>query len=74
MTGGKKMAIWILAIVIGLLVIAGAVVTVNLVMANQEAEPEIIDCKSCGNSCNRERNCGLQSCGGVSGGSCGCGS
>lgn len=64
------MNLWIIAaIVIGLLAIT--VVTVsNLSSAD---ETEVIECIGCGNACNANSNCGLSSCGAVSGGSCGCG-
>ena len=64
------MNIWmVLAIAAGLLVIAGLVV-VNVSGAQQ---PEKINCSSCEGSCTADKNCGLASCGAVSGGSCGCG-
>jgi len=67
------MKLWIIATIIALLVVAGIVVSVTNVTTADEQETETIECSSCGNSCNAERNCGLQSCGAVSGGSCGCG-
>lgn len=68
------MKTWIMAaIIIGILVIAGIVVSMTgLTIADEEEQVENIDCKSCGNSCTVERNCGLASCGARTGGSCGC--
>jgi hypothetical protein len=64
------MNIWmVLAIAAGLLVIAG-LVAANVSVAQQ---PEKISCSSCGGKCTADKNCGLASCGAVSGGSCGCG-
>ncbi len=61
---------WIIvAVVVGLLAIGGVAV-----VAAFSGEGGDIECESCGNSCTAENNCGLQSCGVVSGGgSCGCG-
>ena len=72
-----KMNTWIIsAIVAGLLILAGVAV-VSTVDAQPEAPSDTIieasECTSCGNSCSLESNCGLASCGAVSGGSCGCG-
>ena len=58
-------------------IIMGMVVIVGVVMANigtvQADEPERVSCSSCGNSCTADSNCGLATCGAVSGGSCSCG-
>lgn len=65
------MKAWIIvALIIGILVVAGIVISVQGVAADA---PENVDCKSCGNSCTGESNCGLASCGAVQGRSCGCG-
>ena len=58
-------------ICLGLVLIAGvAVVKAN---ATTDLEEKTISCSSCGGSCNAERNCGLSTCGAVTGtGSCGC--
>jgi len=71
------MKMWIIAgIMIGMLLITGIVIaTTGLVSADigdEEQATETISCSSCGNSCTAESNCGLSSCGAVSGGSCGC--
>ena len=63
------------AIIAGLLLIAGFVFAGTFVTADSDSPAEKqFECSSCGNSCTAESNCGLQSCGAVSGsGSCGCG-
>jgi len=67
------MNIWIsIAIVVGMLAIGGIVVSA-LIANDKGNNEETIDCSNCENSCNSQRNCGLSSCGAVSGGSCGCG-
>jgi len=74
--GGEiRMKAWIItAIIIGILVIAGVVVSMTgLTIADGEAGTETIECSGCGNSCSQSRNCGLQTCKAVSGRSCGCG-
>lgn len=64
------MKLWIIAaIVIGLLLVASIAIS-SISLAK---EPENISCKSCGNSCTAEKNCGSQICGAVNGGTCGCG-
>jgi len=59
------------SVIVGLLLI-GSMFLVNIVTADEQ-ESNQIDCSTCGNSCSLESNCGLASCGAVSGGSCGCG-
>jgi len=63
------MNVWVIAIAIVLLTIAGFVVSA-IVTAQ---EPEKIECSSCDGSCSAEKNCDIATCGAVSGGSCGCG-
>ena len=65
------MNLWVIALVLGLMVI-GMVLVVSTTTVTAE-EPEKIECGSCGNSCSLDSNCGLATCGAVSGGSCGCG-
>lgn len=77
------MKTWIIAsIILGLLVIGGfAVVSAlsnsadNTVESdNTVTQAKTLSCSGCGNGCNAESNCGLATCGAVSGsGSCGCG-
>ena len=64
------MELWIIALIVGLLLVAGIVVSVTTLTAADE--PEEKECKSCGQACTADKNCGLASCGAVSGGSCGC--
>ena len=68
------MNIWtIIGIALAVVALTGVFV-VNVVSADIEKEPSISSCSDCGNSCSLEDNCGLASCGAVSGGSgCGCG-
>ena len=66
------MNLWIMAaFVMGVLAIAGIVVASVGVSANEGTE--ISSCSTCGNTCTAENNCGLSTCGAISGGSCGCG-
>ena len=66
------MNIWILAaIILGILIIGGIAVTA-LTTQDVKKTTETISCSSCGNSCSAEKNCGLSTCGAVSGESCGC--
>ena len=65
------MNLWIIASVIVGLLIIGGVAVVNAVENNTE-NTEQIECSTCGNSCTAESNCGLSTCGAISGGSCGC--
>ncbi len=77
------MKTWIIAsIVLGILVIGGFAVvsaisnsTDNNVESDNIITPaKTISCSGCGNGCSAESNCGLATCGAVSGtGSCGCG-
>lgn len=64
------MNLWIIAIVIGALLIAGIVISANLETANAT---EKVSCANCQGTCNAEKNCGLASCQAVNGGKCGCG-
>ena len=64
----KKILIGVVAV---LLVVAGITVVTALSADNEQTEN--IECSDCGNACTLERNCGLSSCGAVSGRSCGCG-
>lgn len=62
----------IVGIFVGILVIASvAMVTANVV-EETEVPTSQIECSGCGNSCSAESNCGLGTCGAVTGGSCGC--
>ena len=65
------MNLWMLAIIIAVLVVAGIAVT--YAAAQVEKTTEKISCSSCGNNCDTEKNCGLATCGAVNGESCGCG-
>jgi hypothetical protein len=66
-------ALAIIGLVAGLMLIAGFVfVTAGSTEDVVTEEPETISCSSCGGSCNQQSNCGLSSCGAVTGGSCGC--
>jgi hypothetical protein len=65
------MKTWIIvAIIVGLLIIG--FVTTNLIAQDTEANKNTINCSSCGNGCNSTNNCGLSSCGAISGKTCGC--
>jgi len=75
------MKLWIMAsMLIGLLVLGG-ITLVNAISDDSDSvitstvTEGAISCSSCGNSCTAESNCGLATCGAVSGkGSCGCNS
>lgn len=75
------MKLWIIAtIMISLLMVAGFAAR-NFVAAKETSNSQEngkdstgkISCESCGSSCSAEKNCGLASCGAVSGSKCGCG-
>ena len=67
------MKMWILtAIILGILIIGGIAVTA-LTTQEEQKTTETLECSSCGNSCTATSNCGRETCGAVSGGSCGCG-
>ena len=61
----------VVLIALGLIAVA-ALVVANLSSVEAD-EPKQISCSTCGNSCSADSNCGLESCGAVQGGSCGCG-
>ena len=70
------MKIWIIATIITFLLIAGTFSIMAL--TNSDAKTTDIakttSCSSCGGKCSAESNCGLATCGAVSGtGSCSCG-
>ncbi len=77
------MKTWIIAsIILGMLVIGGFAVVSALSNSNNAEiiestgtqAVETISCSGCGNGCSAGSNCGLATCGAVSGtGSCGCG-
>ena len=66
------MNLWIIAaMLVGLVVLAGTFV---IALTESPTEIEETTCgNACGNSCTAGSNCGLASCGAVTGGSCGCG-
>jgi hypothetical protein len=64
----------VIAVVAGLLLFAGiAVVKASSINNSQEKPNNTISCSSCGGGCTASRNCGLSTCGAVTGGKCGCG-
>lgn len=72
------MKTWLIAsIMLGLLLIGGfALVSAISNSPGNEltSEENPISCSSCGNGCTAQSNCGLSTCGAISGtGSCGCG-
>jgi len=71
------MKAWIIAgVLIGILVIA-ALGVVSFVKADEQTAKQTKStaplCSGCGNKCTAENNCGLATCGAISGKSCGCG-
>ena len=60
----------IAGVLVGILVLAGASV---IALGNNDSPEKTVDCKTCGNKCTAESNCGSATCGAVNGGSCGCG-
>jgi uncharacterized protein YxeA len=66
-------AILIVTVLIGLVLVAGFVMA-NADFDNEEEVEQIQSCSSCRNSCSATNNCGLSSCGAVTGRSCGCNS
>ena len=66
------MNMWMLtAIILGILIIGGIAVTASTI-TQEEQEPIEKISSTCGNSCTFEKNCGSDSCGAVSGKTCGC--
>lgn len=59
--------ITIIAITIGILLIAGIVITGFITADIEEPTPCVYR-----NSCSLDKNCGLESCGAIQGNSCGC--
>ena len=64
------MNIWIIIAVAAVLLIAALA---GVTALSEIGKAEKISCSGCNNSCTAEKNCGLQTCGAVSGGECGCG-
>lgn len=66
------MNLWIIsAVLVGLLVVAGVAVVNALPDSNASGTAQK-SCSGCGNSCTKESNCGLATCGATNGGTCGC--
>jgi len=66
----------IVALVIGLVLIAGVFVVAYSSKVNASAETNKApktSCGSCNGGCTAEKNCGAASCGATSGGTCNCG-
>lgn len=68
------MNLWIIGGIIAGALVMSALVIGALVTADAPQEDfQGLSCSTCGNSCTAESNCGLSTCGAVSGsGSCGC--
>lgn len=69
------MKMWIISIAVALLLIAGMFAVTNFVKAEQSSQsqtPSIAKCSSCNGQCTAANNCGLATCGAVSGKTCGC--
>ena len=70
------MKVWVIVgIVAGLFLLAGILLAGNISANNDDTGVKgNIDCSTCGGGCTQQSNCGLSTCGAVSGtGSCGCG-
>jgi len=65
------MNMWIIVGLVAGLLLVGGVAVVNAGDSSEQVGQ--IECSTCENSCSAESNCGLATCGAVSGGSCGCG-
>ncbi len=64
-------ALVIIAVAVILLLVAGTFAVMAL--SNQDANTGNIACSSCGGKCSEGNNCGVSTCGAVSGtGNCGC--
>ena len=61
------------AVVIGILAIAGFVVSNAGFIKAADTEQQITSCQGCGGKCTAGNNCGLATCGAVNGGKCTCG-
>ena len=67
----------IIAAIMALLLTAGIVVALNATTSGDIPSTEakttaVSGCSGCGNGCTAEKNCGLATCGAVSGKTCGC--
>lgn len=71
------MKMWIIATIVMALIVIGAVAitTMNVATADTaKTDTTAKSCGSCNGQCSANNNCGLATCGAVSGsGSCGCG-
>lgn len=65
----------IVAVIVASVLLVGGVALVNAYSGDNTIDNQgQLECSTCGNSCTAESNCGLETCGAVSGsGSCGCG-
>ena len=68
------------AIIAGIVFLVFAIAITGFSIAQQNATNDAstattgkVSCSSCGGKCTAESNCGLATCGAVSGGTCGCG-
>ena len=62
---------WLITLaIVGVMIVA---VIVGVSALSDKSGTKQIECKSCGNICTEEANCGLASCGAVSGKTCNCG-
>lgn len=65
---------WIIvAIIAGLLMVAGVAVALTSTGSVIAEDANAKTCTSCGGSCSAGSNCGLASCQATQGGTCGCG-
>jgi hypothetical protein len=62
----------IMAVVIGLLLMAGIVVSIGISSADNTEDTKEDSYCNYGKECTEQRNCGRDSCGAAYGGSCGC--
>ena len=68
------MNMWLIVGMIAGILLIGGITLANVVTADPPQEDsQSLSCSTCGNSCTAESNCGLATCGAVSGGNCGCG-
>jgi len=66
---------WIIVgVIFGLLVIGGIAAVSAFSPSQEETNPSTTaKCSSCSGKCTAENNCGLATCGAISGGTCNCG-
>ena len=66
------MKTWVIALAVGLLLIAGVTAVNALQEESSTNEVEAVSYSSCGGGCSAGNTCGNPTCGAKTGGTCGC--